>query len=402
MSNGMKMSLKQVARFFNEPKISYFLLGPRGTGKSTLAASRHSDALLIDLRLHQERLRFSANPDLLKNLVSAQPDGKIIIIDEIQKVPGLLSIVHLLIEEKRGWKFILTGSNARKLKRDDVDLLGGRALKKVLFPFMAAEIKDHFQLDDVLAHGLLPLRFGVEAPQEILQAYISLYLEEEVKMEGLIRHIEPFTRFLQTMSFSHGEILNVSNISRDCHIKRTTVDSWITILEDMLIGHQLHIFTSRAKRELSTQPKFYFFDTGVYQALRPYSIHDVKTIIDGHALEGLVFQHLISWQNYTSQKHTLNFWRTRSKVEVDFIILGPLGFWAIEVKHSTSFQPSDLNPLKSFHEDYPEARLIFLYRGKERLIIRDVLCLPVEEFLKELLPDLPLDQAFTNENRHLF
>lgn len=304
--------------------------------------------------------------------------------------------MHLLIEEKRQWKFILTGSNARKLKRDDVDLLGGRALKKILHPFMAGEIKEYFQLNDVLMYGLLPLRFGVEAPLETLQAYIALYLEEEVKMEGLVRHIEPFTRFLQTMSFSHGEILNVSNISRDCHVKRTTVDSWISILEDMLIGYQLHVFTNRAKRELSAQPKFYFFDTGVYQALRPYSIHDCKTTIDGHALEGLIFQHLISWQSYTLQKHTLNFWRTRSQVEVDFIILGPLGFWAIEVKHGDRVQPSDLNNLKAFQEDYPEASLIFLYRGQERLIVRNVLCLPIEEFLKELLPDLPIDHVFKN------
>lgn len=388
------MSFRQVKRVFREPKSSYFLLGPRGTGKSTLAASRYPDALLIDLRLHKERLRFSSNPDLLKDLVIAQPDGKTVIIDEIQKVPALLPVVHLLIEEKRQWKFILTGSNARKLKRDEVDLLGGRALKKTLHPFMATEIRESFQLDDALAFGLLPLRFGVEDPLETLQAYISLYLEEEVKMEGLVRHVEPFTRFLQAMSFSHGEILSVSNLSRECHVKRTTVDSWISILEDMLIGYTLHVFTDRAKRELSAQPKFYFFDTGVYQSLRPYSLRDVKTAIDGHALEGLVAQHLIAWQSYTSQKHTLNFWRTRSGVEVDFIVLGPLGFWAIEVKHSENIQQSDLRNLKSFTVDYPEASPLLLYRGKERLIMKNVLCLPVEEFLKELIPDQPLDQAF--------
>lgn len=390
------MSLKYVKRLFNEPKTSYFLLGPRGTGKSTLASSRHSEALLIDLRLYKERLRFSSNPDLLKDIVSAQPNGKTIIIDEIQKVPDLLPVVHLLIEEKREWKFILTGSNARKLKQNDIDLLGGRALKKILHPFMAAEIKEHFELDDALTFGLLPLRFGVEDPLETLLAYVSLYLEEEVKMERLVRHVEPFTRFLQTMSFSHGEILNVSNISRECHVKRTTVDSWITILEDMLIGYQLYVFTNRAKRELSSQPKFYFFDAGVYQTLRPFSISDVKTNINGHALEGLVFQHLISWQSYTLQKHTLNFWRTRSGVEVDFIVLGPLGFWAIEVKHSDTIHPSDLNHLNSFADEYPEASLLFLYRGKERMIVKNVLCLPVDEFLKELLPDLPLDYAFKN------
>jgi predicted AAA+ superfamily ATPase len=388
------MTFRQVKRLFQEPKTSYFLFGPRGTGKSTLAGMRHEDALLIDLRLHKERLRFSANPDQLLSLVQGQPGGKTIIIDEIQKVPALLPIVHVLIEEKRQWKFILTGSNARKLKRDEVDLLGGRALKKVLHPFMAAEIKEDFRLDDAIKYGLLPLRFGVADPFETLQSYISLYLEEEVKMEGLVRHIEPFTRFLQAMSFSHGEILNVSNISRDCHVKRTTVDSWISILEDMLIGYQISVFTERAKRELSAQPKFYFFDAGVYQSLRPYSLSDVKTIIDGHALEGLIAQHLVAWQSYTTQKHTLHFWRTRSGVEVDFIVLGPLGFWAIEVKHSDHIQPSDLNHLRSFTEDYPEARPLLLYRGKERLMMKHILCLPVEDFLRELIPDRPLDHAY--------
>ena len=385
------MTFHQIERLFQEPEMSYFLFGPRGTGKSTLAAWRHPNALLIDLRLNKERLRFSSNPDELKSLVQAQPDGTTIIIDEIQKLPDLLSIVHILIEEKRNWKFILTGSNARKLKREGVDLLGGRALKKVLHPFMAVEIKEYFQLDDALLYGCLPLRFAVNKPEEMLDAYISLYLDEEVKAEGFIRHIEPFTRFLQTMSFSHASILNVTNISRECQVKRTTVDSWISILEDMLISFQLHCFTKRAKRQLSVQPKFYFFDSGVYRALRPYSIKDAKSEIDGQALEGLVAQNLRAWADYSSGKHTLNFWRTRSGVEVDFVVLGPLGFWAIEVKNSDRVFPSDLRSLLSFLEDYPEAHALFLYRGKERMLVNNVLCIPCDEFLKELIPNQPLD-----------
>lgn len=385
------MTIHHVERLFKEPNTSYFLFGPRGTGKSTLAAIRHPNALLIDLRLHKERLRFTLDPDQLKSIVHAQPEGTIIIIDEIQKVPNLLPVVHILIEEKRGWKFILTGSNARKLKRDGVDLLGGRALKKILHPFMAVEIKENFDLEDAIRYGLLPLRMGVEDPPATLEAYISLYLEEEIKIEGLIRHVEPFTRFLQAMSFSHGAILNVTNISRECHVKRTTVDSWISIIEDMLIGYQIPVFTNRAKRELSSQPKFYFFDQGVYRALRPHSIKDVGSEFDGQALEGLVCQHLQAWRDYTSEKHTIYFWRTRSGVEVDFIILGPLGFWAIEVKNGDKINPADLRSLVSFKEDYPEARPIFLYRGKERALIKDILCLPVEEFLIKLMPNVAID-----------
>ncbi len=390
------MTFQPIKRLFQEPQKSYFLFGPRGTGKSTLANWRHPDALLIDLRLNRERLRFTADPDLLKSLVQAQPDGSTIIIDEIQKVPELLPVIHLLIEEKRQWKFILTGSNARKLKREGIDLLGGRAWKKTLHPFMAAEIKEQFHLGEALHYGLLPLRFDTNQPQEVLDAYISLYLEEEIKAEGLIRHVEPFTRFLQAISFSHGSVLNVTNISRECQVKRTTVDSWISILEDMLIAYQIPVFTHRAKRDLSVHPKFYLFDAGIYRTLRPHSIQDTETELNGQALEGLVAQHLKAWKDYTSEKHTLHFWRTRSGVEVDFVLLGPLGFWAIEVKNSDRILPADLRPLNAFLEDYPEATALFLYRGKERLIKNQVLCMPCEEFLKELTPNFPLNQIIKN------
>lgn len=384
------MDLKYINRVFKDPEKSYFLFGPRGTGKSTMTEKNHPDALLIDLRQADIRYQLTANPDHLTELVMAQPDGKTIVIDEIQKIPELLPIVHMLIEKKRMWKFILTGSSARKLKRQGVDLLGGRALKKVLHPFMACELKEQFNLDDALKYGLLPLRFSYEDYRSTLQAYIDLYLEEEVKMEGLIRHFEPFTRFLQIMSLSHGAILNVTNISRECHVKRTTVNEWISILEDLLICYQINIFTQRAKRELSAHPKFYFFDAGVYHALRPKSLKDSESEINGAGLEGLVAQHLMAWKDYTNEKHEISFWRTRSGVEVDFVVFGALGFWAIEVKNTEKIRDEDLAALSAFHEDYPEAKTIFLYRGKERLLKNNILCLPCDEFFKALYPDLPL------------
>jgi predicted AAA+ superfamily ATPase len=384
------MDFKYINRVFRDPEKSYFLFGPRGTGKSTMTVEKNPDALLIDLRKADIRYRLMADPDILAEMVSAQPDGKTIIIDEIQKIPELLPIVHLLIEKKRMWKFILTGSSARKLKRQGVDLLGGRALKKVMHPFMACELKELFNLEDALMYGLLPLRFSYPDYSSTLNAYIDLYLEEEVKMEGLIRRFEPFTRFLHVMSLSHGAILNLTNIARECHVKRTTVNDWLSILEDLLICYQINIFTQRAKRELSSHPKFYFFDTGVYRALRPRSIKDSESEINGAGLEGLVAQHLMAWKDYTTEKHEVYFWRTRSGVEVDFVVFGPLGFWAIEVKNTEKIRMEDLAALSAFHEDYPEARTIFLYRGKERILKNNILCLPCDEFLRLLSPDLPL------------
>ncbi len=388
------MDFNYINRVFKEPETSYFLFGPRGTGKSTMVETRFPGALLIDLRQADMRYRLSVNPDHLAELVSAHPDGKTIIIDEIQKIPDLLSIVHMLIEKKRKWKFILTGSSARKLKRQGVDLLGGRALKKILHPFMASELKDQFNFNEALMYGLLPLRFAHKDPIQTLQAYINLYLEEEVKMEGLIRHYESFTRFLHVISFSHGSTLNVTNIARECHVKRTTVNDWISILEDMLICYQIPMFTQRAKRELSAHPKFYLFDAGVYRALRPKSIKDSDSEINGAGLEGLVAQHLVAWRDYSAEKHDLYFWRTRSGVEVDFVVFGALGFWAIEVKNTEKIRPDDLQSLLAFGQDYPEAKLLLLYRGKERLLKNNVLCMPCEEFLRGVSPDLPLDHAW--------
>jgi uncharacterized protein len=388
------MSFKYIKRSFKEPEQSYFLFGPRGTGKSTMTEERHPDALLIDLRLAEMRYRLSANPDQLKELVHARPDRSTIIIDEIQKIPELLPIVHMLIEKKHHWKFILTGSSARKLKRQGVDLLGGRALKKTLHPFMAHELGSFFNLDEALLYGLLPLRFGQENPVETLQAYISLYLEEEVKAEGLIRHYEPFTRFLQVMSMAQRSLLNITNVARECHVKRTTVNDWISILEDLLICFHITMFTQKAKRALSSHPKFYFFDIGVYRALRPTSIKDSESELDGAGLESLVAQHLMAWKDYTTVKHEINFWRTRSGTEVDFVVFGPLGFWALEVKNTDQIRPSDLQGLNSFQDDYPEATTLFLYRGKERMLKNKILCLPCDDFLKRLRPDTGLDHDF--------
>lgn len=381
------MTFQILKRFFEEPKKSYFLFGPRGTGKSTLSQWSHPNALVVDLRLYDVKLRLTSNPQYLLELVRAQPKGQVVIIDEIQKIPELLSLVHILIEEKQGWIFILTGSSSRKLKREGVDLLGGRALKKHLHPFMASELGELFNMEEALKFGMLPLRFEEENPTDTLKTYVALYIEEEVKAEGVVRNIEPFARFLQAISFSHGSQLNLTNVARECMVKRTTVASWISILEDLLIAFQLPVFTKRAKRELSAHPKFYYFDAGVFRAIRTQSIGDPTSEVEGAALEGLVAQHLMAWCEYTAGENTLAFWRTRSGVEVDFVLHSPLGFWAIEVKNTRNISADDLRHLKIFLEEYPEAKAIFLYRGTDRLMRDNILCMPCSEFLSNLKPN---------------
>jgi uncharacterized protein len=214
-------------------------------------------------------------------------------------------------------------------------------------------------------------------------------MEEEVKMEGLVRHYEPFTRFLQVMSFSHASLLNVSNIARECYVKRTTVQDWIALLEDMLMCYQVPLFTQRAQRQLSAHAKFYLFDTGVYHALRPEYLKDTHQEMDDAGLEGLVAQHLRAWKDYTAEQHEIAFWRTRSGVEVDFVVFGELGFWAIEVKNAKKIRPEDIHGLSEFIKDYPEAKAFLLYRGKERLLKHNILCLPCEDFLRALYPGRP-------------
>lgn len=381
---------KQYKRLFRAPDHSFFLFGPRGTGKSTLVETEFPDEIFVNLILPDVLRTFLARPEYLFYLIEAEPHKKVVIIDEIQKAPSLLSVVHALVEQKRGLKFILTGSSARKLKRVEADLLGGRALRCTLHPFMAKELGTDFKLETALEKGMLPLVAEATVPKLVLDAYISLYLHEEIQAEGLVRNLESFSRFLEIVSFSHGGILNVSNISRECAVKRKTVENYLSILDELLLSFQLNVFDKRAQRQLSAHQKFYLFDTGVFRALRPKSLLDKAEEIEGAALEGLVAQHLIAWNDYSTEKNQIAFWRTRSGVEVDFIINGPSGLFAIEVKNGTQIHSQDLRALKEFKKDYPIAELIFLYRGKERLKIDDVLCLPCEEFLLSLSPGIPI------------
>ncbi|MBI5700448.1 ATP-binding protein [Candidatus Saganbacteria bacterium] len=376
--------MSNIKRSFVPPNQSFFLFGPRGTGKSTLVKEFFPNSFYVDFLLPDWFRRLSSRPEELLDLLSGRIGSQTVVLDEVQRVPEVLSVIHKLIEEKKGFQFVLTGSSARKLKKAGINLLGGRALMKHLHPFTAPELKTLFNIDSAIQFGLVPVVLAGDNKEESLKAYIDLYIREEVKMEELTRNVGNFSRFLEIASFSHGSILNLSNIARECQIGRKTVESYIDIIVDLLIAFKVPIFSTKAKRVLSNHPKLYFFDPGVFRMLRPHGPLDKNSELAGPALEGLVAQQLRAWMDYKNMDAKLFFWRTLSGNEVDFIVYGENTFLAIEVKNTAIIHPKDTSALKAFGQDYPEAKRIFLYRGKETFTKDNILFQPCEEFLINL------------------
>lgn len=385
--------MESVNRFLKPPKTSFFLFGPRGTGKSTWVREQYPNALRIDLLDPETYRHLKGKPEDLRKIVAEHPFAKTVLIDEVQKVPELLDAVHIMIEEKKERHFVMTGSSARKLRRAGVNLLAGRALLMSMHPFMAAELGKIFDLNSALQKGMLPLVIGTEEPEKVLKAYGGLYIQEEVQMEGLVRNIGNFARFLECMSFSHASLLNISNIARECQVQQKTAEGYVQILEDLLLSFRLSVFTKRAKRRVVAHPKWYYFDPGVFRSLRPKGAFDKSEEVDGAALEGLVAEHLRSWIAYSDADDQLFFWRTQHGLEVDFVIYGPRGVFAIEVKNSMKIRPDDLTSLHHFQEDYPDSIAFLLYRGRDVLKKNSIWCIPCEFFLKNLRPEKSLSEV---------
>ncbi len=374
------------SRLINAPEgKSFFLFGPRGTGKSFWVRRTFPEAVYLDLLEAELYLPLSADPQRLSHYIPHGHTGWII-IDEVQKIPALLDEVHRLIETQR-LRFILTGSSARKLKQKSVNLLAGRALTLFLHPLTAGELGDDFTLRHSLQCGQLPCAYTDADPQAYLRSYVKTYLQEEIQQEGLTRNLGAFSRFLEAASFSQGAILNVSTVARECSVERKVVEQYFSILDDLLLAARVPVFAKRAKRRLLHHPKFYLFDAGVYRTVRPKGPLDRPEEIDGQALETLLFQELRAVNDYLGLGFTIHYWRTPTGLEVDFVLYGPRGLLAFEVKRVAKIRPEWLRGLSAFLKDYPQATAYFLYGGTREMREGPIHVLPFTACLKRL-PDL--------------
>lgn len=363
-------------------KSSFFLFGARGTGKTYWVRKNFPEALWFDLLEDSTYRELLAQPERLADRIPSNFTDWIV-IDEIQKVPVLLNEVHRLIEHRK-LKFILTGSSARTLRRKGINLLAGRALTYHLYPLTAYEMGKDFDLHHALIYGNLPAAVTHENPAKYLQSYINTYLREEVLQEGLTRNLPLFTRFMETASFSQGEILDYTNLAKEVASNRHTINQFFDILEDLLIAYRIHPFTKRAKRKLILSPKFYYFDAGVYRSLRPKGPLDTEAEGDGAALETLFLNEFKALNDYLELGYEIFYWRTRSQEEIDFILYGKKGLHAFEIKRKANLTTKDFKALKLFKEDYPMAKLYMLYGGTKTYFEQDIRVIPVSQIITRL------------------
>lgn len=371
------------------PEKSFFLFGPRQTGKSTLLSHTYGDKTWsIDLLFSDLFLKYSKRPEIfrLEAMEKIRRGTETIIIDEVQRVPALLNEVHYLIEN-HPCRFALSGSSARKLKRERANLLAGRAVQRYLFPFTYKEVSSSFDMEEALRFGTLPAVYMAKADEkvDILKTYTETYLREEIQMEGLVRNIGGFSRFLDIAASQFGEMVNFSAVSRECHVPVRTVQSYYEILEDTLIGFRLPPWMRSARRRLVAHPRFYFFDTGVVN-----SINRRLTSPPDPMLKGRLFEHFIVLETYRLLKYAgsetaLYFWRTNHGAEVDLVLEknGKL-VAAFEIKSTAEVTGAHLSGLRSFREEHPETPLHVVANVSDAYRIGETLVLPWREYLEDV------------------
>lgn len=359
---------------------SLFLWGARQTGKSTLLKMQFPDNRYIDLLKSDEFERYNRRPSLLREELGLLPENELVIIDEIQKIPALLDEVHWLMTN-HALRFILSGSSARKLRRSGVNLLGGRALRKHLYPFASAEIPD-FDLIKACNNGMLPRHYLVEDAGKRLNAYVGDYLQQEIKAEALTRNLNTFSRFLEVAAMSNGEIVKYNNIASECGVSAPTVKEYFSILEETLIGYMIPGFTRNTKRRVIQSPKFFYFDVGIANFLLKRAGLKPGSPEFGHAFEHFIILEIIAYLGYFKPQISLSYWRTTSGYEVDAVIGNAEA--AIEIKSSHEVQSHHTKGLKAFSEEFPDARLIAVSLDKYPRRMNNVEIYPALQFLSML------------------
>lgn len=380
-----------IARIFKAPTQSFFLFGPRQTGKSTFVKSIITPpSWSVNLLRNGPYLLYSKSPALFYKHAEHQITAKgvaTIFVDEIQRVPELLTEVHALMEEFKGTRFILTGSSARKLKRAGVDLLGGRAIQRRLYPYVHVEVPDRFDLERVLQFGSLPSVFeqSDEDARETLETYVETYLKEEIKAEGLVRSMGPFSRFIEVAAAQNGELVNFSDVGREAGLPVKTVESYFDILEDTLVGLRLMPYRKSVRKRLTAHPKFYFFDIGVLNA-----INRRLTATPDPVLRGRQFEHFVvveTWRllDYWRSEARVFYWRTNTGAEVDLVIEKHGKVVAgCEIKSSPVIVGANLTGLRSFGEDHPDAETVVVSTADNGYKVGKTLVLPWAEFFEKL------------------
>jgi len=372
------MEYKRLLRLDEIADDSLFLWGPRQVGKSTLLRERFPDAVYYDLLNSEVYERLMRRPELLRQDAEAIDAGNIIIIDEVQKIPALLDEVHWLIVN-RGCRFILCGSSARKLKAVGTNLLGGRALRCAMFPLVSAEIDD-FDLNRAVNNGMIPRHYLTANPARRLQAYIGVYLNEEIRMEAQLRNLSAFNRFLEVAAGCDGEMVNYTNIAQDCGVSAPTVKEYFAILQQTMIGYMIEAFTQSKKRRVLTAPKFYYFDVGIVNYLLHLKNLRPGSADYGHAFEHFVVQEIVAWLGYNNSDERLSYWHTSSGYEVDCVI-GDARI-AIEIKSVGEVMSRHTKGLAAFGEEFPACRRIVVSLDPQRRVMNGIEIIPVLEFLK--------------------
>lgn len=367
---------------------SIFIWGARKTGKSTYLKKHFSQAFFIDFLHHQTYLRYSRAPSILREEIEALKGQKnLVIIDEVQKVPEILDEVHWLIEDNKELSFILCGSSLRKLKRSGSNLLGGRAWRQNFLPLCFPELPE-FNLHKILNHGLIPSHYlSEEVPIRQIEGYVVDYMIPEVQMEGRIRNLGAFNRFLEVIAFSNGEQLNYSNIARECSVNIKTAQGYVELLCDMLLGYLILPYSGKSSRQtIMSAPKFYFFDTALPLFLKEEEIKNIKGPSAGHAFEHYLFLELLAYRETTKKRYNISYWRTKTGLEVDFVV--GKGNVAIEVKISHLISKYDLKGLFAFTKDNSFCNPIVVCLEPNKRIMHfedvEVQIYPVQQFLTEL------------------